>query len=158
VSRNTEIQQTFAQASRIDDPVLRREFLLGKIEEIYGAAMARSYKNRKGEDIPNPDGLVALKCVEVVGRWAGYDASANLQAAAEAARAKSLGAASDVELLNQLLDQVPADMLLAALKKREALAALPERKGKKREQPIDTTGESGPQWENPEGEGPEYPV
>jgi hypothetical protein len=141
VSDHRAIRQTFAEASRLEDPIARREFLLERIQEIYDGALGREYVNKKGKAIPNPDGIVALKCVEVVGRWAGYDAGANMQAAADAARAKALGSSSDVELLQQLLEQVPADMLLAALRKREALAVLPERKGKRNaKRAIETTG------------------
>lgn len=143
MSDHRAIRQTFAEASRLEDPLARREFLLDRIQEIYDGAMGREYVNKKGKAIPNPDGIVALKCVEVVGRWAGYDAGANMQAAADAARAKALGSSSDVELLQQLLEQVPADMLLAALRKREALAVLPERKARKKHgRTIDTTHES----------------
>ncbi|HXS23717.1 MAG TPA: hypothetical protein VN719_05780 [Gemmatimonadales bacterium] len=153
MSDHSAIRLTFAQASRLVDPTARREFLLERIQEIYEGAMGRTYTNKRGEQLANPDGIVALKCVEVVGRWAGYDAAANMQAAADAARAAQMGTASDVELLTQLLDQVPADMLLSALQKREAAAALPEKRPR-RERTIETTGESGGgtgTQEDPEG-------
>lgn len=112
-------------------PEQKRDQLMLRLEEVWDEAKARSYMNKRGEEIPNPDTAVMVKVVQAVAVLQGMAGAAADDAG------KRLAAMSDAELIREATKRLPA----------HDVAALADQLIAQREQQLSssaivTTGES----------------
>jgi nitroimidazol reductase NimA-like FMN-containing flavoprotein (pyridoxamine 5'-phosphate oxidase superfamily) len=55
----------FADVSKLPTVTERRAELMRRLEHVWEQAMGRTYTNKHGDEMPNPDNATALRVVEV---------------------------------------------------------------------------------------------
>jgi len=126
-------------------PAERNEALMLRLEHLWDEAQGRTYTNKRGDQIPNPDGTLQLKVIQAVAVLQGMTGQA-----AEAEQA-ALAKMSDADLLRAATKRLPPHELNALA---DALIAMREQQTEK--QAILTTGETNDeQQENEDASRPE---
>lgn len=112
-------------------PDQRRSELMHRLEHVWSEAQARSYLNKHGDEIPNPDTAVMLKVVQAVAVLQGMTGPS---AEAEAAK---LGEMTDAELVREATKRLPAGEVA-----KLADALIEQREQQLSKRAIVTTGEN----------------
>ncbi len=134
------IFRAFSELSSLP-PAERREALMLRLEHVWTEAQGKSYTNKHGDEIPNPDGTLQLKVIQAVAVLQG------MTGPGADAEASGLERMSDAELVREATKRLPPHEVAALA---DQLIAMREQQNEKRV--ILTTGETD---ERPEATDPE---
>ena len=132
------IFRAFSELSGLP-PAERREALMLRLEHVWDEAQQKTYTNKHGDEVANPDGNLQLKVIQAVAVLQGL--TGETADTASAALAKM----SDADLLREATKRLPPHEIAALA---DQLIAMREQQTQK--QAIVTTGEAHEQRTEPE--------